>query len=367
MQALETRIRAQRKKIDNEYHSRGELRAKIDSMRAEADEVCTARHGIRRAAVLRSTCRAMEKDLNKIESGEAKRQFEKRVIPFLEAQGQLVASAPSEGPSERPLPGGRKRRRLGDVASWTHHASVDGSVVREFMAEFEDTPTGTIDALEETCRYCSGRLLVNERKATLCCEECGASFPHIDLSAGTHGSHGEIEFVAQTYKRSNHFLEWLNQLQAKESTEVDDTILEQVMEVMYDKGVRKPDDVTPQTVRTALKALKMRSHYEHVCQICCRITGRAPPRLHGSIEERLRLMFIAAQEPFEIVKGRRKNFLSYSYTLQQFMRLIGVSSRDMGRLAFTLLKGRDKLDRQNQIYEKMCQHLDWEYTTITHN
>lgn len=366
MHALETRVRNIHKSLDDEYERRYEMRQEIDSMRAEAASIRCHRHGIRKAASLIRQAMELEKELSLIESGEKRRTFEKRVIPFLHAQGELVSNAPTGLKSDRSLPGGCKRRHLGDVASWTQSASVDGTVVREFMAEFEDSPSGVIEAIDEACRFCSGRLLVNERKATLCCEECGASFPHFDMSSVSNTGHGEIEFVAQTYKRSNHFLEWLNQLQAKESTEVGDDVIEGVMDKIYNIGVRDAKDITPQMIRSSLKSMKMRCHYEHVCQILCRITGRAPPRLHGNIEERLRLMFIAAQEPFEQVKGRRKNFLSYSYTLQQFMRLIGVSTKYLDRLAFTLLKGRDKLERQNQIYEKMCQHLDWEYAPIRH-
>ena len=77
-------------------------------------------------------------------------------------------------------------------------------------------------------------------------------------------------------------------------------------------------------------------------------------------------MFIAVQEPFEQVKGRRKNFLSYSYTLQQFMRLLGVHSDCISGLAFTLLKGRDKLARQNTIYQRVCEILHWEYRPLLH-
>lgn len=208
-------------------------------------------------------------------------------------------------------------------------------------------------------------MLYVERKATMCCEKCGCSVPFIDLSVCAQSQRGDVEWVSQSYQRSNHFLEWLNSLQAKESTQVPDEVLQAVMKRLYDQGVRSVDDITTENTRQALKFLKMRSQYEHVCQITCRITGRAPPRLAPAIEERLRLMFLAVQEPFERVKGRRKNFLSYSYTLQQFLKLLGVPPSCINRFAFTLLKGRDKLDRQNEIYEKICQDLNWHFVPLS--
>jgi len=368
MQALAGRIDGIRAHLQGECDAVPAQRAALAADRARARELAQRRGGIRKATLLLRDCERRARELDTVASGAKQRQFEQRVIPFIQAQGEMVASgrATAAEPACRRLPGGQKRRRVSDMAAWTQQASIDGSVVREFMAEFEGAPAEVMELEDEQCGQCGGRLLVVERKATLCCEACGASTPHIDLSVCSQGARSDIEFVAQTYKRSNHFLEWLNQLQAKESTVVADSIIADVMRLLYDGGARSVADVAPAHVRGALKKLRLRAEYEHVCQITCRITGAAPPRLSGHIEERLRLMFIAAQEPFDLSKGRRKNFLSYSYTLQQFMRLIGVGPGHIGRLAFTLLKGRDKLDRQNMIYEKMCAQLDWEFSPIGH-
>lgn len=371
MQALSKRVDIIRAKMQRDLDEISDRRADIHHKRALAETLRHRRSGIRKAALITRECDREERSIYDIESGRAKRRFEERVIPFLQAQGELVASARSIGaPSSRggrQLPGTRKRRRIGEVASWTQQSGTDATIVREFMAEFENMPADPHVWNGDVCAICGGVQLLVERKATLCCEDCGSSVPHIDMSSCAHSTRSEMEFVAQSYKRSNHFLEWLNQLQAKESTRVSDAILERVMGHLYSHGARKAEDITPGRVRDTLKLLKLRAQYEHVCQITCRLTGQAPPRLSCDIEERLRLMFIAVQEPFEQVKGRRKNFLSYSYTLQQFMRLLGVDSKCMSRLAFTLLKGRDKLARQNTIYQRVCDILQWEYRPLLHD
>lgn len=207
-------------------------------------------------------------------------------------------------------------------------------------------------------------MLLLERKSTVCCEDCGNSQPHIDLTTCTQSQRGDMEFVSQTYKRSNHFLEWLNQCQAKESTQVSTEVLEKVMAALYAQGLRTTAEINVQCVRQALKTLRLRAQYEHVCQITCRINGEPPPRFLSAMEERLRLMFLAMQGPFELAKGKRKNFLSYAYTLQQMLRLLGVDVESIRNLGFTLLKGKDKLEKQNMIYEKVCKQLRWRYMPV---
>jgi len=66
------------------------------------------------------------------------------------------------------------------------------------------------------------------------------------------------------------------------------------------------------------------------------------------------------QEPFEQVREKlfpeRKNFLSYSYILFKFCEILGL---DEFKQNFQLLKGRDKLHKQDQIFRAICEKLNW--------
>ena len=108
-----------------------------------------------------------------------------------------------------------------------------------------------------------------------------------------------------------------------------------------------------------LAILKLRKSYEHVAQITCRLTGVRPLRIPAEEEEKCRLMFIAVQPAFEKhCPSDRKNFLSYSYCLYKFFQLLGYEEfLD----SFSLLKGRDKLAKQDEIFKKICEELDWEF------
>ena len=74
-------------------------------------------------------------------------------------------------------------------------------------------------------------------------------------------------------------------------------------------------------------------------------------------------MFAQMQEPFEQVREKlfpeRKNFLSYSYILFKFCEILGL---DEFKQNFQLLKGRDKLHKQDQIFRAICEKLNWSFT-----
>ena len=131
------------------------------------------------------------------------------------------------------------------------------------------------------------------------------------------------------------------------------------MDELYRQRITDVSKITSKKVREVLKDLKYRKYYEHVTQIACKLTGRMPPRMTSHQEEQCRLMFMAIQSPFEKHCPKdRKNFLSYSYCLYKFCELMGY---DEFLHCFSLLKGRDKLFKQDTIFKKICKELNWEF------
>lgn len=150
-------------------------------------------------------------------------------------------------------------------------------------------------------------------------------------------------------------------MQGIETYEVPDEVIQQVCEELYRQRVPDAAAITFKKVREVLKTLKMRKQYEHCTQITCRITGRPRPRLSPRTQEMTKLMFRACQEPFARhvgTLGNRRNFLSYSYTLYQILVLLGEDERILD--AFTLLKGKDKRQKMDEIWQLICKDLDWE-------
>ena len=179
---------------------------------------------------------------------------------------------------------------------------------------------------------------------------------------------GEMEFVIidedkqikeySPYKRVNHFKEWLNQLQAKEITEISDDVFDNiVIELNKYKNIDLMS-IGRDKMQDILKKLGYNKLYEHIPFILNKLIGVNPPKIDRDTEDKFIEMFTIIQEPWEIYKPKgRKNFLSYPYILYKFSELL---ERDDLLIFFPMLQPQ-KLMEQDLIWQKFCRHLKWEY------
>jgi len=195
----------------------------------------------------------------------------------------------------------------------------------------------------------------------LVCDECGIIIATLISEELTYREEQETseKIVNYSYKRENHFNEWLSQFQAQETTTIPPEVIEQLRNELKKIKVKVLDEITHARVRTLLKKLKLNKYYEHVPYITNIISGVKPPSMPQELEERLRIMFKDIQKPFDDnCPPERKNFLSYSYVLYKFCELL---SEDKYLKYFPLLKSKEKLYQQDVIWKKICEVLSWEY------
>jgi hypothetical protein len=167
----------------------------------------------------------------------------------------------------------------------------------------------------------------------------------------------EISYFA--YKRINHFNEWLSQIQGKETTEIPEEIYDSILLEIKKQGITNMVGLSTEKIKEILKKLKANKYYEHAPHIKHKLNGLPIPHLEPELEEKLRTMFKLIQPPFLKYKPvSRKNFLSYSYVLHKFIQLLG---KDEHLPNFPLLKSRDKLQQQDQIWKKICEDLNWHF------
>jgi len=128
---------------------------------------------------------------------------------------------------------------------------------------------------------------------------------------------------------------------------------------MYDiDPVKNPEKMTYNRVRGFLKNIKYAHFYENIPQIIERLTRVTTKRLSMKQRETLINIFKKIQEPFERHRGRRKNFLSYSYTLYKLCELLDMDEF-LPRLP--LLKAHKNLLAADQIWEKICNDVGYRY------
>ena len=168
-----------------------------------------------------------------------------------------------------------------------------------------------------------------------------------------------LEVCYFSYKRINHFNEWLAQFQAKESTEIPDEVYDKIIAEIKRERITKLDKLDTKKIRQYLKKIKLNKYYDHAAHILYQINGISPPSMSKELEEKLRLMFKEIQAPFlEVCPKSRKNFLNYSYVLHKFVELL---SLDEYKVYFPLLKDREKLHQTDMIWKNICQILGWHF------
>ena len=191
------------------------------------------------------------------------------------------------------------------------------------------------------------------------CQECGVTEFVQGNEIGYKEEQEHEKTIVYSYKRENHFNEWISQFQAKESTHVPEDVIVKLRAEFKKQKLKDLSEITHEKVKNLLKKLNYSKYYEHVPYITTMISGITPPMMPQELEDKLRLMFHSIQQPFEKHKpANRKNFLSYSYVLYKMCELLG---HDEYLPCFPLLKSREKLYTQDQIWEKICNELRWEF------
>lgn len=241
-----------------------------------------------------------------------------------------------------------------------------GNIYKNYMRalegqyEYSDLVNG-----DHMCEQCNKKSLIDVEQAQFVCQFCGLCKPVIE----TYGSVKQTPSMSEQneftphycYKRSNHFSEWLNQLQAKETTHIPDDVYDKIRIELKKERINEDNlhEITHKKIRMYLKKHRLNKYYEHIPHIITSLKGESPQVIDPETELLLRHMFEMIQEPFrKHCPKNRKNFLSYSYTLYKMCEILG---QDQLLKSFPLLKSREKLATQDVIWKGICKELEWQY------
>lgn len=237
-------------------------------------------------------------------------------------------------------------------------------IFRDYLIEVEKQNINRpVQRLTDECPNCEqdGRLVHFPETSDLVCEKCGAVVTTLISEELTYREEQETseKIVNYSYKRENHFNEWIAQFQAQEMTTIPEEVIEQLRSELKKMKIKNVEEITHAKIRSLLKKLRLNKWYEHVPFITNLLNGIKPPSMPQELEETLRMMFKDIQRPFdEHCPAERKNFLSYSFVLYKFCELLG---EDEYLQYFPLLKSKEKLYSQDVIWKKICATLRWEF------
>ena len=210
----------------------------------------------------------------------------------------------------------------------------------------------------EICKNCKNPMTCLQHDAIIICNICGYQELLLVEQNRPILKQNTKDTSHFSYKRINHFREWCNQVQGKESTDIPDEIFEKILTEIKKEKIMDTKTITYNKMRDILKRLRINKYYEHINYIINRINGIPTPQFSQDLEDKLCNMFRNIQAPFlKHCPKDRKNFLSYSYVLYKFFQILGLNEY---LKYFPLLKSREKLYVQDQIWKKICLDLNYE-------
>lgn len=285
-----------------------------------------------------------DKNMN-IKNRETTNSQTKSIIDYFKLEEQKPATPPVEDSFPLPKQDMNRAALLDEFLSYTDEDYINNNIDNNLAIRCEH------------CNSTEKTMLYND---SICyCNKCYAIQNLLTDNEKPSYKDPPKEISYFSYKRINHYQEWLNQIQGKETTDIPEEIFDKIMLELKKQRITNVQDLNRRKIKEILKKLKINKYYEHIPYILNRITGIPNPNLTQELEEKLRNMFKDIQVPFlKHSPLNRKNFLSYSYVIHKFIQLL---EKDEYLKYFPLLKSRDKLHQQEQIWKNICMDLGWKF------
>ena len=235
---------------------------------------------------------------------------------------------------------------------------VTKNIVRKYLCNIDETFLDVNNYLNCTnvCNYCNdGELIPLDDEGVLMCNNCFKNVPYLIENEKPSYKEPPKEVCFYAYKKINHFKEILAQFQGKETTQIPPEVIENIKQQIKKERVNT-DELTYAKLKEILKKLSYNKFYEHI-QFIKNKLGIKPPVFTPEFEETLCNLFNELLSPYsKFCPNDRVNFLNYYYVLFKLCELLG-ESRYLHDIP--MLKDREKIIEQDEIWKRMCTELNW--------
>ena len=210
----------------------------------------------------------------------------------------------------------------------------------------------------DICNFCSkGEMIAVDYEGIMICNFCSNSVRYLVENEKPSYKEPPKEVCFYAYKRINHFREILAQFQAKETTQIPDEVIENIIQQIKKERIDL-SQMTNKRTKEILKKLGYNKYYEHIPFIKDKL-GIKPPIMSSELENMLCNLFMDIQGPYaKFCPDDRVNFLNYYYTVYKLCELL---NQHHFLPYFPMLKDREKRIEQDEIWKNICEELGWEY------
>ena len=239
----------------------------------------------------------------------------------------------------------------------TNHAT---NIVQNYFSNIDDSyiDLDMYTCNQDICSSClNGEMIPLDDEGILICNICAVSIPYLIENEKPSYKEPPKEVCFYAYKKINHFKEILSQFQGKETTQIPQAIIEQIQKQIKKERIQ-PSKLNYNETKSTLKKLGLNKYYEHIAFIKNKL-GVKPPTFSTELEDTLCNLFMEIQAPYaKVCPNDRVNFLNYYYVLYKFLELL---KEPTYLQEIPMLKDREKLIEQDEIWKKICNDLNWDF------
>lgn len=179
-------------------------------------------------------------------------------------------------------------------------------VIREYYTVLNiDLPKQYQPDLNINVSYCekcnTNEFIMEHTIEGLVCKNCGLILIRSNISHEL--SYKDKQFVEHTvvldYKRVDYFKQWLNQIQAKEQTDIPIEVIDILIMQLKTERISNTSKITNSLIKRLLKKTNNSKYYEHIPYIINIINKVPPLNIPEYIEQKLIAMFEEIQVPWE--------------------------------------------------------------------
>ena len=233
------------------------------------------------------------------------------------------------------------------------------SNTQQYLINIDDSFLNINDYVQshEVCANCNGELIPVEYEGVMICNKCSHQVNFLIEHEKPSYKDPPKEVCFYAYKRINHFREILAQFQAKETTQIPEEVLTNIIQQIKKERLSL-DKMSNKKAKEILKKLGHNKYYEHIPFIKDKL-GIKPPIMSPQLEETLCCLFMDIQKPYaKHCPDYRVNFLNYYYVLYKMCELLGETHF---LPFFPMLKDPVKRIEQDEIWKKICKEIHWEF------
>ena len=238
--------------------------------------------------------------------------------------------------------------------------NINSSTIQTYLTNVDESFLDINNYIVQTdvCKFCNkGEMIAVDYEGIMVCNFCSNSIKYLVENEKPSYKEPPKEVCFYAYKRINHFREILAQFQAKETTQIPDEVIENIIQQIKKERI----DLTHMTnkrTKDILKKLGYNKYYEHIPFIKDKL-GIKPPIMSSDLETTLCNLFMDIQGPYaKFCPEDRVNFLNYYYTVYKLCELL---DQTQFLPFFPMLKDREKRIEQDEIWKNICEELGWEY------